>query len=920
MSTVRAQGRAWALTPRLQRRSLEAGSLSMASPATLGPYVLEAPLGVGGLGEVWRARDERLGRAVAIKLMRLEAAEAGRLEQEARLLARLNHPGIAALYDVGRCDRGWFLVMELVAGPGLDELVAAHPRGLAEAEVRRLGIELAAALAAAHAQGILHRDLKPSNLRLDASGRLKVLDFGLACLLEPVAETQSGPRLPAERAAGTLAYMAPEQWRGGALDERTDLWAAGAVLYELATGRRAFPQRSVEALEHAIVRGQPVPPAQVRPELSPALEAIILRLLERTPARRFPSAAALGRALARPLQPRPRPQPAGRVQVLVGALANHTGEAAFEGTLPELVFAALEQAPGLAVFPRARLGEALERMGAPGRQVDVAVGLELCQREGLAALLTGALHRLGHSYVLLLELHDRTGQRLCGLRRRFARPEQLLGVLDRMVRQLRQHLGESAAVVERTLPLERVTTPSLEALRCFTLGRVQLLGGDLLQAVALLERALAHDPDFVMAHLALAAAYCHLYDRDRGLDSARRAAALAGTRTTPLERERAAALCAYYEGDLPAAERQFAALVARHPEDPILLVNLGVVLEERHDYAGAIAVTGRAVALLPRSRVPMNLARQQLRNNELAAAEATAQALLAHLPGDPHIRFLLGLTLLVAGRETEATAHIEQLVLAGGEAEALGRLLLADLLASAGRVAEALVEAQAARTVAELHASRAVEQKALARQVELLLALGQPEEAARWVRQASSRPTDFWLRVLRLRVAARARVPEVAEAMAAELADGPQTLARSEARAVATAELALAAGEPARALEAAREVIEVYRSVLGLELLAEAALALGQTDTAAAALGRLLERSGDRACAEDCPGVWKVVLAEYRLGALEQDRGRPGLARPLLERVAARWHQADPDLPWVVDLRRRLATLDSSAATPAAST
>src|SRR5579884_1291840 len=917
MSTVRAQGRAWALTPRLQRRSLEAGSLSMASPATLGPYVLEAPLGVGGLGEVWRARDERLGRAVAIKLMRLEAAEAGRLEQE----ARLNHPGIAALYDVGRCDRGWFLVMELVAGPGLDELVAAHPRGLAEAEVRRLGIELAAALAAAHAQGILHRDLKPSNLRLDASGRLKVLDFGLACLLEPVAETQSGQALRSA-AAGTLAYMAPEQWRGGALDERTDLWAAGAVLYELATGRRAFPQRSVEALEHAIVRGQPVPPAQVRPELSPALEAIILRLLERTPARRFPSAAALGRALARPLQPRPRPQPAGRVQVLVGALANHTGEAAFEGTLPELVFAALEQAPGLAVFPRARLGEALERMGAPGRQVDVAVGLELCQREGLAALLTGALHRLGHSYVLLLELHDRTGQRLCGLRRRFARPEQLLGVLDRMVRQLRQHLGESAAVVERTLPLERVTTPSLEALRCFTLGRVQLLGGDLLQAVALLERALAHDPDFVMAHLALAAAYCHLYDRDRGLDSARRAAALAGTRTTPLERERAAALCAYYEGDLPAAERQFAALVARHPEDPILLVNLGVVLEERHHYAGAIAATRRAVAALPHSRVAMNLARQQLRNNELAAAEATARALLARLPGDLHMRFLLALVLLVAGREDEATEHIEPLVLAGGEAEALGRLLLADRLAAAGRVAEALVEAQAAGTVAELHASRAVEQKALARQVELLLTLGQRAEAARWVRQASSQPTDFWLRLLRLRVAARAGVLEVAEAMAAELAEGPQTLAQSEARAVAAAELALAAGASAQALERAREAAEVYRSVLGLELMAEAARAQGQTGLAAAALRRLVERSGERACAEDCPGFWKVVLAEYRLGALEQDRGHTEAARPLLERVAARWHQADPDLSLVVGLRRRLAALDasSSAATPAAST
>src|SRR5436309_7898112 len=255
---------------------------------TLGHYRVDEHLGAGGMGEVYKARDTRLERDVALKV--LPQAKSGepiarrRFRQEALALSRFNHPNIATIHDYDSADGTDFLVMELVGG--------TPPAGpLSEQEVLTIGVQIAEGLAAAHGHGVLHRDLKPANLAMTPDGRLKILDFGLALL---VRTTESSPTmLHEDGTAGTLAYMAPEQINGGDVDERADIYSAGAVLYELATGRRPFNDPVAGRLIHAILIEQPAAPSAINPAISPALDGIILKALDKDPKRRYQSANAL---------------------------------------------------------------------------------------------------------------------------------------------------------------------------------------------------------------------------------------------------------------------------------------------------------------------------------------------------------------------------------------------------------------------------------------------------------------------------------------------------------------------------------------------------------------------------------------------------------------------------------------------------
>ena len=269
---------------------------------TLGHYRLLERIGAGGMGEVWRARDERLERDVALKLLLpgLLADEVARkrFRREALSLSQLNHPSIATVFDFNTEAGADFLVMEYVAGPVVTERLAQGP--LPEAEVARLGVQLAEGLAAAHGQGIIHRDLKPANVRLTPDGRLKILDFGLAKLVRPTdGRSPTDSLTEAQALIGTLAFMAPEQVRGEAVDARSDLWAAGLVLYELATGVRAYKEGRSAQVIYAILNQTPAPPRVVNPHVSAGLEAIILKCLEREPGQRYPGAAELAADLQR---------------------------------------------------------------------------------------------------------------------------------------------------------------------------------------------------------------------------------------------------------------------------------------------------------------------------------------------------------------------------------------------------------------------------------------------------------------------------------------------------------------------------------------------------------------------------------------------------------------------------------------------
>jgi serine/threonine protein kinase len=263
----------------------------------LGHYRVLDRVGSGATGVVYRARDERLERDVAIKVLSgdtVSDAARTRLRKEARAISRAVHPAIATIHDLASDGTTDFLVMELVPGPTVADRIAKGP--IAEREVIDIGRQLAAGLQAAHAAGVIHRDIKPSNLKITADGRLKILDFGIAQLRTIGTETtRTGTMLGG--IAGTLPYMAPEQLHGLPADARSDVYSAGAVLYELATGTRAFPERHDLEVIDAVLRRPVVPPRQLRPELSESLNACILKALDKDPSRRQQSAAELERDL-----------------------------------------------------------------------------------------------------------------------------------------------------------------------------------------------------------------------------------------------------------------------------------------------------------------------------------------------------------------------------------------------------------------------------------------------------------------------------------------------------------------------------------------------------------------------------------------------------------------------------------------------
>jgi Tol biopolymer transport system component len=276
----------------------------LAASTKIGPYEIRSPIGAGGMGEVYRAFDSRLGRDVALKVLpKTFASDADRLhrfEQEARAVAALNHPNILAVFDVGQQDGAPFLISELLDGESLRSSLERGP--LPQRKTIEYGVQIAQGMAGAHEKGIVHRDLKPENIFITKDGRIKILDFGLAKLVQGTPEDAEGATIPAMGTAagmvlGTPGYMAPEQVRGQASDARTDIFAFGAILYEMLTGQRAFRRDTPAETMTAVLREDPAEMADSIHPVSPALDRIVRRCLEKSADQRFQSARDLSFAL-----------------------------------------------------------------------------------------------------------------------------------------------------------------------------------------------------------------------------------------------------------------------------------------------------------------------------------------------------------------------------------------------------------------------------------------------------------------------------------------------------------------------------------------------------------------------------------------------------------------------------------------------
>ena len=393
------------------------------TPGTrIGTYEIVAPLGAGGMGEVYRARDLRLGREVALKVLPADvAADTSRLvrfEREARAVAALNHPNIVVLYAVEDEGDVRFLTMELVEGRSLDQHLM--PGGLPLARVLEIGIALADALTAAHEKGVVHRDLKPANVMLTREGRVKVLDFGLAKLAAAdsdveltQAATMAAPVSSAGLVVGTVPYMSPEQIRGGEVDARSDLFALGIILYELAVGQRPFSGATAADISSAILRDTPDPLPSLRPDLPGVLERIVSRCLEKNPRERFQTALDVRRELRgvtlaledeqRTLRGKAADQDVASIAVLPFAnLSADPENGYFADGLTEEVILMLSKLSALRVSSRTSVMPYRDRADSPS---------QIASALGVTHLLEGSVRKSGTRIRIAVSLRDATADR-----------------------------------------------------------------------------------------------------------------------------------------------------------------------------------------------------------------------------------------------------------------------------------------------------------------------------------------------------------------------------------------------------------------------------------------------------------------------------------------------------------------------------
>ncbi|HET9262607.1 MAG TPA: protein kinase [Vicinamibacterales bacterium] len=524
--------------------------MALAPGTRLGPYEITSALGAGGMGEVYRARDVRLERQVAIKL--LVSADAGdaadRLLREARSASALNHPNICTLHEIGDADGHPFIVMELVEGESLDRRLAGQGLGLPA--VLRLGAQIAAGLEHAHARGIVHRDLKSANVAVTSDGRAKILDFGIARRI-PTSDLANATRAAAtltsqKEIAGTLSYMAPEVLQGQPADARSDLWALGVLLVEMATGTLPFRGETGFALTSAILRDPPDIPAAVVPPLA----AVIRGLLAKEPGQRYQSAAEVSSVLERlstgetaPAACTPREPALSRAAVaaiavaVVAALAtawwNGAGEvpgATHAGTridsiavlpltiqsseddqeyladgMTEALISDLSAIEGLRVISRTSVMQFKETT-RPLRDIAAALRVN--------AIVEGAVLRTPQGVRITARLIDaRTEQAIW--RGNYEKPlSDAIGLQREIATTIGQEIRGELSPADQAR-LARRTDVDGEAFQSYLRGRFHWnlrSASDLKQAATLFQDAIARDPGFARAHAGLADVYVVLGD------------------------------------------------------------------------------------------------------------------------------------------------------------------------------------------------------------------------------------------------------------------------------------------------------------------------------------------------------------------------------------------------------------------------
>jgi serine/threonine protein kinase/tetratricopeptide (TPR) repeat protein len=912
-----------------------------------GRYEILQLLGRGGMGAVYKARDTELDRVVALKLIRPELAKnpeiLRRFKHELILARQVTHKNVIRIFDLGQSDGIKFITMDFVDGQDLRSLL--QERGKLEPEqAARIMLQICRALEAAHSEGVIHRDLKPQNIMLDTSGRVYVMDFGIARSAYLPGMTQTGALI------GTPEYMSPEQARGGKLTQQSDIFSLGVIFYELLTGKSPYHSDTPLATLWKRMQEKATPPVVADPTLPQALSDIVVKALEIEPEKRFASAGEMAQQLEIWLGPSagsstiilPAPKTAAYwkwasgalavllvaaviafrlkgpskpkaahppVSVLVADFANKTGDSVFDETLEPPLSVALEDASFISSFSRNQARKIASQLQPGSTLLNETAARLVAAREGINYVVTGSIDRQGNGFEVTTKTLDAATENvLLDAQGKASDKADVLSTVVKLAAETRRALGDRTPESAQMSAAGTFTTSSLEAAHAYALAQDLQWAGKWEEAIPMYEQAIQYDPNLGRAYAGLASTSANM-GRHSDAEKYYRLAMAHIDRMSDREKYRTRGGYYLANREPRKAIEEYQALVQQFPSDAAGYSNLALAYFYLRDMPKALEEGRHAVELSPKALLQSNnLALYALYARDYATAAEQARKVIAQNPSYVNAYGALAMAQTGEGQLDEAEQTYQKMEGISARGAEMATAGLADLLLYQGRTKDAIALLQKASNPAAGKLDDPTLAAYLILAAEAKLTAGKASEAAANAKLALAHDNGDTVQFSAGRIYLEAGQYAAAQTLASLLATHLDADSQAYAK-LLEGEISLKRGEAKKALGLFSEAQKLADTWLGRLDLGRAYVEASAFTEADSELENCLKRRGEASAIflDDVPTFRMFPPVYYYLGLAEEGLGSSGASNSYWKFISLQ-SKADSS-PLLEDARKRLAKL-----------